>query len=142
MRKFGPVIALMLCACSNIEAMHEYAARNEAANTVFPQNYKADILSLMRAYLNDPTQIRDASISDPTIKTIHGGRRYAVCLRYNAKKSGGQYAGSKESLVTFREGRLDQILDPAREPRDAREIRDQCKDVAMKPFAELERLSR
>ncbi len=143
MRNLALVLALLVCACSSAyEAQRDAAARNEAANKVHPDNYKADILSLMRTYLNDPNQIRGAGISDPMFKVIDGTSRYVVCVRYNAKKSGGQYAGSKDNLVTFREGRLDRILDPTRDPRDAREIREQCKDVAMKPFAELERLSR
>lgn len=142
MRNSCLCLVLALAACSNYDAWRENAARNEAANTVYPENYKADVLSLMRTYLNDPTQIRDASISDPMLKTIDGASRYAVCVRYNAKKGGGQYAGSRDGLVTFRQGRLDRVFDPARDPRDAREIREQCKDTAMKPFVELERLSR
>jgi hypothetical protein len=135
-------LAIGLCACSRIEAMRDELARNEQANTVIPQNYKSEILSLMRTYLNDPSQIRDAFISEPMIKAIEGVNRYCVCLRYNAKKGSGQYAGSKDNLVTFRQGRLDRILDATRDPRDAREIREQCKDVVMQPFGELGRLTR
>ncbi len=135
-------IAVVLGACSNFEAMREAADRHEAANTVYPQNYKAEILSFMRTYLNDPTQVREAYISDPIIKMADSVNRYIVCLRYNAKKSGGQYAGSKDSIVTFRQGRLDRIIDSSRDPREARETREVCKDVAMKPFVELQQLTR
>jgi hypothetical protein len=55
------------------------------------------------------------------------------CVRYNAKSSDGQYSGSKDSVVTFRSGRLDRIIDNARE---------QCKDAAYVRFPELERMSR
>ena len=136
------ILAIALGACSNIESMREAAARDEQANTVYPQNYKVEILSLMRTYLNDPTQIRDARVSEPVIKTVDNASRYVVCLRYNAKKSGGQYAGSKDSIVTFRQGRLNRIIDGARDPREGRETREQCKDVPLRPFAELEHLSR
>ena len=150
-------LAVTLGACSSIESMREAAARNEWANTIYPQNYKAEILALMRTYLNDPTQIRDAQISDPVVKQLESSKRYIVCLRYNAKKSDGQYAGSKVNIVTFRQGRLDRIIDSLRTPRsgragretaegaetsEARETREQCKDVPLKPFAELEHLSR
>ena len=141
-RCFVLTLAIALGACSNIEGMREAAARSERENTVYPQNYKAEILSFMRTYLNDPTQVREAHISDPIIKTADTANRYIVCLRYNAKKSGGQYAGSKDSIVTFRQGRLDRIIDSARDPREVRETREVCKDVAMKPFIELERLTR
>ncbi len=135
-------LATTLGACSNIEAIREFAARNEAANTVYPQNYKAEILAFMRTYLNDPTQIRDALISDPVIKPVGSSNQYVVCLRYNAKKTGGQYAGSKDNIINFRQGRLDRIIDSGRDPREAREAREQCKDVALKPFGELEKLTR
>jgi hypothetical protein len=95
--------------------------------------YKADIVALMRTYLNDPTGVRDAFVSEPTLRTLENVDRYTVCLRYTARKGGGQYAASKDSLVLFRDGRLDRIIDNAREA---------CKDAAYRPFPELERLSR
>ena len=145
MRNYVLALALMLGACSNYNAWRDAITRNEEANTVYPQNYKTEILSLLRTYLNDPSQIRDAYISEPTLKTIDGTSRYIVCVRYNAKKSGGQYAGRRDSMVTFRAGRLDRIIDATREDRPDRTVdiaREQCKDAAFKPFAELERLSR
>ena len=131
-----------LAACSRIEAWREFNAGDEAANTTVPENYRAEILSFMRSYLNDPSQIRDAYISEPVLKIVEGGNRYVVCLRYNAKRGDGRYAGNKDSIMTFRRGRLDHIIDGAREPREGRDIREQCKDVALKPFPELERLTR
>jgi len=142
MRCLGLTLAIALGACNNIAAMREYDARVEEANTAYPQNYKAEILAFVRTYLNDPTQIRDALISDPVIKPADGANRYVVCLRYNAKKTGGQYAGSKDNIVIFRQGRLNRMIDGARDPREGREVREQCKDVPLKPFAELEHLSR
>ena len=82
----------------------------------------------MRTYLNDPTGVRDALISEPALRTLESADRYAVCLRYTARN-----AASKDSLVLFRDGRLDRIIDTARET---------CKDAAYQPFPELERLSR
>jgi hypothetical protein len=142
MRALAIVLVVGLSACSRIDAMNDELARQEQVNSVIPKNYKSEILSLMRTYLNDPTQVRDAFISEPAMKEIDGANRYSVCVRYNAKKSGGQYAGSKDNLITFRQGRLDRVFDAARDPREAREIREQCKDAALKPFGELERLTR
>jgi hypothetical protein len=88
----------------------------------------------MRTYLNDPTGVRDAFISEPALRTLEHADRYVLCLRYTARKPGGrEYAASKDSLVVFRDGRLDRIVDNARET---------CKDAAYQPFGELERLSR
>ena len=103
------------------------------ANTTPPMSYRSDITAFMRTYLNDPTRIRDASVSEPALKDFDSASRYVVCVRYNARKSNGQYAGSKESLVLFRNGRLDRIVDNARET---------CKDAAYQPYPELEQLTR
>src|SRR5262249_33386874 len=78
MRGLILVLAVMLAGCSRYEAYREAIARNEAANTPYPPNYRSEILTLLRPYLNDPTQVRDAYISDPVIKTIDGAGRYAV----------------------------------------------------------------
>ena len=99
------------------------------ANTQPPgPNYKAEIIAFMRTYLNDPVGVRDAFISEPALRSLEGADRYAVCLRYTPRN-----ASSKDSLVLFRDGRLDRIIDAARET---------CKDAAYQPFPELQRLSR
>jgi len=113
------------------------AARDRAlnANTTPPgPNYKAEVVAFMRTYLNEPTGVRDAFISEPVLRTLENVDRYTVCLRYTARKGYGEpYAPSKDSLVLFREGRLDRIIDAAREA---------CKDAAYQPFRELEQLKR
>jgi hypothetical protein len=95
--------------------------------------YRADIVAFMRTYLNNPVGVRDALISEPALRSFENADRNTVCLRYTARKSDGQYAPSKDNLVIFREGRLDRVVDAAREV---------CKDAAYQPFPELERLTR
>lgn len=56
-----------------------------------------------------------------------------VCLRLNAKKSDGQYAGTKQYLAVFVDGRLDQMIEA--KPED-------CAGVEYRPFPEAEALSR
>src|SRR5688500_18271710 len=98
------VIPLLVAGCGG-DWMRERDASVQAHN-VFPQNHRAEIVALMRSYLNDPTGVRDAFVSEPSQRTIDGTTRYVSCVRYNAKKTGGQYAGNKESMVLFRGGRL------------------------------------
>jgi len=71
--------------------------------------------------------------NSPALKDFDNASRYAVCVRYNARKGNGQYAGAKDSLVLFRNGRLDRMVDNGREA---------CKDAAYQPFPELEKLTR
>ncbi len=127
------LIPLLLAGCSS-----EWTQRRDFSaqvNSVYPQNYKSEIVALMRSYLNDPTGVRNAYVSEPSQRTIDGVHRYAVCIRYDAKKGPGQYAGSKDSMVLFRGGRLDRIVDNEM-------IREQCKAAAYTAFPELQQLTR
>ena len=125
------LLAIGLAGCnSEWQQSRDLATRQ---NTTPPISYRSDIIAFMQTYLNDPTQIRDAAVSEPALKDFDNASRYAVCVRYNARNSNGQYAGPKESLVLFRYGRLDRIVDNAREA---------CKDAAFQPFPELEQLTR
>jgi hypothetical protein len=132
-RSLGILTALLavtpLAGCATTTERAELEARIN----VEPTSYKADIIAFLRTYLNDPTQIREAGISEPMLKTVGTQNRYVVCLRYNAKTSLGRHAGARDRMAVFASGRFDRIVENARE---------QCKDVALAPFPELERLTR
>ena len=132
MRALVFALTLVLGGCAGLDSMNDQKRIEGEINTA-PVSYKADIVAAMRTYLNDPRNVRDAYVSEPALKGVDGGTRYMSCVRYNARKTGGQYAGSKDSVITFRSGRLDRIIDSARE---------QCKDAAYVRFPELEQLSR
>ena len=127
LRGLALALPLVLAGCnSDWLNVRDHAIQ---ANTKPPApSYKADIVAFMRTYLNDPAGVRDAFISEPALRTLESADRYTVCLRYTARN-----AASKDSLVLFRDGRLDRIIDNARET---------CKDAAYQPFRDLERLSR
>jgi len=98
-----------------------------------PSNYKPELLAYLRTYLNDPTGVRDAFITEPALRPVAGAERYASCLRFNAKNSVGKYEGSRDRLVVFYSGRVDAMV-PARP--------EQCKDANWQPFPELQKLTR
>jgi hypothetical protein len=124
------------CASTNLEPTPaELQARWEAQN-VFPEHYKQDLLAFLRTYLNDPTHVRDASVSVPVRKTVGPGERFVACLRYNARNGSGKYAGGKEGAAIYVSGKLDRFVEL---PRDARDL---CKDAVYAPFPELQRLQR
>ena len=137
MRWLALPVVLLLAACSHdIEpSAADLEARWNAQN-VFPQNYKQDLLAFLRTYLNDPTHIRGAAVSQPQRKNVGPGDRYVACVRYDARKSGGQYAGPKEGAAIFVSNKLDRFFDA---PREVREI---CKGATYEPFPELETLTR
>jgi hypothetical protein len=105
------------------------------AQNVFPQNYKNDLMAFLRTYLNDPTHVRNASVSQPVLKQVGPGERYVACVRYNARVD-GKYASVKDGVATYVSGKLDRYFST---PQDVKEF---CKDAVYAPFPELETLTR
>ncbi len=136
MRWLALVAVLMVGGCTTEvgPSPAELKAQWEAQNIV-PQNYKNDLLAFLRTYLNDPTHVRAAAVSQPVLKTVGPGERYIACVRYNARVD-GKYAGAKDGAAIYVSGKLDRFLDG---PKDVKEI---CKDAVYAPFPELETLTR
>jgi len=128
-------VALGGCASDIGPSASELKARWDAEN-IYPQGYRQDLLAFLRTYVNDPSQIRGAAVSQPQLKYVGPGDRYVACVRYNSRNSDGKYAGSKDGAAVYVAGKLDRFFDT---PKDVREL---CKEVALAPFPELERLKR
>lgn len=142
MRWLALCAALVLVGCTTPDvgpSPQELKQVWESQN-VFPAGYKNDLLAFMRTYLNDPTHIRNASVSQPVLKQLSEndrGQRYVACIRYTARDSGGKYMPPKEGAATFVSGKLDRYLDTP-----VPVVRELCKDAAFGPFFELEKLTR
>lgn len=121
--------AFVVSACGGVHNQGSVAADPNVA----PVNYKPEIQAFLRTYLNDPTNIRSAFISEPALMQVGGVQRYISCVKFNARKSSGEYEGSKDRLVVFLAGRLDTMV-PAKP--------DQCAKAVYQPFPDIERLSR
>lgn len=126
------LMPILLGGCNGMASL-PFAHANEPASNVFPADYKAETLAFLRTYLNEPSKIRDAFISEPALKEVSGHTRYVACLRYNARRNASEYGGSKDHAAIFRAGRFDQFSENAREL---------CTDAAYAPFPELEHLTR
>ena len=87
---------------------HDLVPDGDGIN-VYPTNYKKDILAAMHAYLNNPTGIRDAVISEPVLKSLLN--RYVACLRFTPKKNVSEYGATREIAAVFMGGRLDRFVD-------------------------------
>jgi hypothetical protein len=127
------LVSAALAACSSVEK--EYSGpetQGGAGVNVFPERYRAEILAYQRSFLNDPTGIRSAAISQPALQKVGSVERYVVCVRFNAKQPSGGYAGARDHMAIFLAGKLDQMG----------VTRELCKDAAYEPFPELERLAR
>jgi hypothetical protein len=138
-------IVLGGCAGSPWRLAQEQHEAEEAKN-VAPTNYKADLLAFMRTYLNDPTNIRNAAMSQPQLISLGPQHRYVACVRFNAKASSGQYGGMKDTLAVFISGKLDSLIELGGADGDGSDrkkpLRELCAAAAYQPFPELERLAR
>jgi hypothetical protein len=139
------VAALAGCASGRSRELRE---EREARNNIYPDNYQADIVAGLHSYLSDPTHIRDAYVSAPSLQTIGRLNRYAACVRFNARNSDGSYAGSRDVMAVFVAGRFDQFIDDSTQPGSANQsnpttiVKDLCGAAEYKRFPELEALAR
>ena len=117
--------ALALAACSSD------SKKAEPDPNTLPINYKQEIIDTLTRMLDDPTNVRDAFISEPVLRTAGKDQRYVVCVRANARNINRDYAGSKDRIAYFFGGHLNQMIDATKE---------QCGNVPYKPFPELEKL--
>jgi hypothetical protein len=137
-------IAVALAGCGSGRSREE----REVRINVYPDNYRADLLAALHTYVADPTNIRDAYVSDPAIKPVGAQNRYVACVRYNAKNGDGRYTGSKDVIAIFITGRFDQFVDPtmqlgaANQSSQANPVKDLCGQAEYKRFPELEAMMR
>jgi hypothetical protein len=130
-RLVGLAIAgLGLATCASQEHKHVEATRVDPNS--LPANYKTDVITLVRTSVADPTNIRDAYISEPVLKKSGAENRYIVCVRFNGKGRDGQYMGSKEKMVIYFAGSPNQYVDATP---------DKCGGSNYLPFPELEALA-
>lgn len=123
---FGPLIALglALAACSG-------DSKNVAEDpNIFPKDYQKELFTTLTNQLDDPTNIREAGITEPALRQAGKEQRYVVCVRYNARNGARHYMGPKERVAYFYGGRLNQFVDADQ---------GQCAGAAYKPWPELEK---
>jgi hypothetical protein len=125
--------ALAACAGSDEGRGISFTDDRGVSNQPFPTNYKSEILSFMKTYLNNPVGVRDAAMAEPVQRVIGGRLRYVSCLRFTARDSDGNYREPRERAIQFVDGRLDRVVENASEP---------CAGAVYGPFAELEKMSR
>lgn len=142
---------LVLCFAATLAGCvsgrsRELREEREARINVYPDNYRADILAGLRSYLSDPTHIRDAYVSEPSLKPIGRQNRYAACVRFNARNSEGRYVGSRDVLAVFAGGRFDQFIDEStqlgNQANPTTIVKELCGAVEYKQFTELEAMTR
>jgi hypothetical protein len=59
------ILVAALADCAGHGRPHD-----DARASAYPENFKSDLLGFMHSYINDPTKIRDAAISDPALRPV------------------------------------------------------------------------
>jgi len=126
-------IALAACAGSDEVKSITYTDDRGVSNQPFPNNYKSEIVSFMKTYLNNPVGVRDSVMAEPVQRVVGGRLRYISCLRFNARDSGGNYREARERAVLYVDGRLDRVIENASEV---------CAGAVYASFPELEKMTR
>ena len=117
-------LVMALAACSS-------DGKKEPDLNLVPTNARQEILDTMKKALADPTNVRDAYISDPVLTSTGKEQRYTACVRYNARDGSRRYVGSTDRIGYFYGGHLNQLVEATKE---------QCGNAVYKPFPELEKL--
>lgn len=115
---------LALAGCSS-----DSSTKEEDPN-VFPKDYRNEVLATLTGLLEDPTKVRDAGITEPTLRPAGREQRYSVCVRSNSRNGARHYEGVKERIAYFYGGHLNQFVDADK---------GQCAGAAYKPWPELEK---
>src|SRR5262245_65619059 len=102
-------LAASLVACSSDKKQAE-----ENPN-VFPTDYKNEILLTMTNSLDDPTNIRSASITDPFVRAAGKEERYIVCVRADTRNLNKHYIGITDRVAVFYGGHLNQLVEATKE---------------------------
>ena len=123
-----PVLALALAACAG----DDYLGKPKPVDpNIVPTNYKNEIIGTLKTLLIDPTNVKDAYISEPALTPVNKDQRYTVCIRSNSRGYRREYLGSKDRIAYFYGGHMNQLVDATK---------DQCANENYKPFPELEKL--
>lgn len=118
-------LGLALAACSGDSSKLDTVDPN-----IFPKDYQREILSTLTGLLDDPTNVRDAGITEPMLRPAGREPRYSVCVRSNSRNANRHYMGTKERIAYFYGGHLNQFIEADQ---------GQCAGVAYKPWPELEK---
>jgi hypothetical protein len=126
-------VALAACAGSDEGKSITYTDDRGVSNQPFPNNYKSEIVSFMRTYLNNPVGVRGAVMAEPVQRVVGGRLRYVSCLRFSARDSDGNYREPRERALLYVDGRLDRIIENASDP---------CAGAVYAPYPDLEKMVR
>jgi hypothetical protein len=132
-RALPVLLAALLAGCSGSFSDFSFGKQPplppEPAPNIYPSHYREQIAEFMRTFLNNPTKVKDAFISEPVLRPVGGVPHYVVCVRYNPRDPNNHYEGPTTKQATFLAGNVTQFLAP-----DG----DSCNGLAYQRFPAIE----
>ena len=117
-------IALVLAGCAITQPP-------EIDPLLFPADYKKQILDMMPQLFEDPSGMRETSVTELTLMPVGAASLYGACVRFRPRKSRTEYDSLQERVAIFHGGSLTQFVTASS---------GQCANAAYRPFPELEKL--
>jgi hypothetical protein len=99
---------------------------------IFPAKYRTEVVDFMRTWLNNPSKVKDAFISEPVLRPVAGTPHYIACVRYTPRGTDNRYEGPQQRVAIFLGGRLNQFI--ADDPQV-------CAELSYQRFSELETIA-
>jgi hypothetical protein len=99
------------CSGSGLPDLTSYYKEKVTGQNTFPADYKQELASFLRTYIDNPRQVRDAYIAPPVLRPVGGQPRYVTCVRYNPRNFENKYEGNQEKLAIFIDGKMNQFVD-------------------------------
>jgi hypothetical protein len=115
------VLVASTTACAS---MNPWKEPEKVDPNLFPADYKADLVRLVRKSVDNPKDIRDAFVSDLALKSFGADSRYVACVRYND----GHQVAPQEKMAVYFGGNPNVFVDATP---------DKCTASSYKPFPEL-----
>jgi hypothetical protein len=121
-----------LAACSNMPSMPGFGSSKPSVNvdpTVFPANYRSEILQSLPQLIQDIDRVDNPSVTDPALGAVGNAQVYFVCIRGNPHVASSGSLGDKVLIAYFLGGKINQLV-PAGDD-------EHCAKAVYKPFPEL-----
>jgi hypothetical protein len=93
---------------------------------LYPKEYNKTVVAFMTNNDANPTNIRDAAISEPVLRPLDNIQRYMSCVRYTQRNS-----EPTERIIYFIGGQINQFVKASP---------GQCSWATYGPFPELEKI--
>ena len=128
----GMAFGGFLAGCSSMPSVPGFGSKKSDINvdpTVFPTNYKNEILQALPQLIRDIDGMQNPGVTDPALGPVGNAQVYFVCVRGNPHVASTGSLGDKVLIAYFLGGKINQLVSGASD--------EHCAKAVYKPFPEL-----